>query len=102
MEIKINLSACTQEQAQAILSFLQSTLYGAAPTGKSLDATVQESFPGAKEVTLQDVRDAMRAYINKHGKDAAQMILAKHGLKRVSDAGPEALAQIYGEVQDDA
>ena len=67
-----------------------------------MDAAVQQAFPGAQEITLDMVRTEMRKYMMSHSKAEGQAVLYKHGLRKLKDADPMVLAQIYEEVRGDA
>ena len=67
-----------------------------------MDAAVQQVFPGAQEITLDMVRTEMRKYMMSHSKAEGQAVLYKHGVRKLTDADPMVLAQIYEEVRGDA
>lgn len=115
MQIQINLSDYPPEVAQAIMAALSKAVYGGAkeppapaPVPASpaeqppVDAAVQQAFPGAQEITLDMVRTEMRKYMTSHSKAEGQAVLYKHGVRKLTDADPMVLAQIYEEVRGDA
>lgn len=119
MQIQINLSDYPPEVARAIMAALSKAVYGGAneppaPTPvpappppppveqPPVDAAVQQAFPGAQEITLDMVRTEMRKYMTSHSKAEGQAVLYKHGLRKLTDADPMVLAQIYEEVRGDA
>lgn len=119
MQIHINLSDYSPEVARAIMAALSKAVYGRAkeppaPTPvpapppplpaeqPPVDAAVQQAFPGAQEITLDMVRTEMRKYMATHSKAEGQAVLYKHGVRKLTDADPMVLAQIYEEVRGDA
>lgn len=119
MQIQINLSDYPPEVARAILAALSKAVYGGAKEPPApahvpappppppveqpaVDTTVQQIFPGAQEITLDMVRTEMRKYMAAHGKAEGQAVLYKHGVRKLTDADPMVLAQIYEEVRGDA
>lgn len=117
MQIQINLSDYAPEVAQAILAALSKAVYGGSkeppvpapvpapppPTEQPpVDAAVQQAFPGAQEIALDMVRTEMRKYMATHSKAEGQAVLYKHGVRKLTDADPMVLAQIYEEVRGDA
>lgn len=126
MQIQINLSDYAPEVAQAILAALSKAMYGGAKEAPApapvpapppasvpapppppaeqppVDAAVQQAFPGAQEITLDMARTEMRKYMTSHSKAEGQAVLYKHGVRKLTDADPMVLAQIYEEVRGDA
>lgn len=119
MQIHINLSDYPPEVARAIMAALSKAVYGGAkeppapapvpappppPPAEQppVDAAVQQAFPGAQEITLDMVRTEMRKYMTSHSKAEGQAVLYKHGVRKLTDADPMVLAQIYEEVRGDA
>lgn len=118
MQIQINLSDYAPEVAQAILAALSKAMYGGTKEAPApapvpapplppaeqppVDAAVQQVFPGAQEITLDMVRTEMRKYMMSHNKAEGQAVLYKHGVRKLTDADPMVLAQIYEEVRGDA
>lgn len=119
MQIQINLSDYPPEVARAIMAALSKAVYGGAKEPPApapvpappppppveqppVDAAVQQAFPGAQEITLDMVRAEMRKYMTSHSKAEGQAVLYKHGLRKLTDADPMVLAQIYEEVRGDA
>lgn len=118
MQIHINLSDYSPEVAQAIMAALSKAVYGGSKEPPApapvpapppppaerppVDAAVQQAFPGAQEITLDMVRTEMRKYMTSHSKAEGQAVLYKHGLRKLTDADPMVLAQIYEEVRGDA
>ena len=119
MQIQINLSDYPPEVAQAIMAALSKAVYGGSKESPapapvpappppppveqpSVDAAVQQAFPGAQEITLDMVRTEMRKYMMSHSKAEGQAVLYKHGVRKLTDADPMVLAQIYEEVRVDA
>ena len=119
MQIQINLSDYPPEVARAIMAALSKAVYGgdkeapvpmpapAPPPPEPaeqppVDAAVQRAFPGAQEITLDMVRTEMRKYMMSHSKSEGQAVLYKHGVRKLTDADPMVLAQVYEEVRGDA
>lgn len=119
MQIQINLSDYPPEVARAIMAALSKAVYGGAKEPPApapvpappppppveqppVDAAVQQAFPGAQEITLDMVRTEMRKYMTSHSKAEGQAVLYKHGVRKLTDADPMVLAQIYEEVRGDA
>ena len=119
MQIHINLSDYPPEVARAIMAALSKAVYGGAKEAPvpmpapappppppveqpPVDAAVQQAFPGAQEITLDMVRTEMRKYMTSHSKAEGQAVLYKHGVRKLTDADPMVLAQIYEEVRGDA
>lgn len=119
MQIQINLSDYPPEVARAIMAALSKAVYGGSKESPApapvpappppppaeqppVDAAVQRAFPGAQEITLDMVRTEMRKYMMSHSKAEGQAVLYKHGVRKLTDADPMVLAQIYEEVRGDA
>lgn len=114
MEIRIDLSRYSPDKARDILHALEDLLYDttppaaapaaapapphAAPAPAPVPPPVQAVFPGAEEITIDKVRAEMRKYIQANGKAAGQALIYAHGIRKLTDAGPETLAAIYDEV----